>query len=211
MTKQQMAHYGALAIAFAILGSVDLGAQQSADTLRQRCARITAAVEAGRRDTLSAYASLHDCGVSGATALARSWGVWKRVTDRAALEQFANTTRFLRDPAVFDALLDVAADESATPTARALALRNLRVMRKPGSEVSLGALDALARAFAQPGGIRDVDTSSLCGYGVWHSDVTAIDVRPISAGQQQRLAELRKRLMDSPTEPPLVRAAAMCG
>ena len=112
---------------------------------------------------------------------------------------------------MFDALLEVAADESSNPIARALALRNLRLMRKPGSDLDLENLETLARAFTQPDGIRDADTSTLCGYGVLTSDVPSIEVRPLSPGQHQRLATLRTNLMDSPTVPPLVRAAALCG
>ena len=206
-----MTDYGALAAALVLFVAAPLGAQEPADTLRQRCDRITAVVEAGRRDTLEPYGLVYECGVRGAEALARSWGVWKRVTDRDALVRLANTTRFLRDAAVFDALLAAAGDEAATPIARALALRNLRVMRKPGSQVSLENLEALAAAFARPNGVRDADTYALCGYGVWVSDATSVEVRPISPGQLQRLGALRHRLTDSPTAPPLVRAAAVCG
>jgi hypothetical protein len=69
----------------------------------------------------------------------------------------------VRSTQVFDALMDVAEDEAATPMARALALRNIRVMRDPATIVPLENLEALAAALAGPSGGRDADSWSLCG------------------------------------------------
>jgi hypothetical protein len=200
-----------LAATVLLLGGCAWGALTPADALRKQCDRITAHVEAGRRDHLECYGYLEECGPRGMAALARSWTVWKRVSDRAALVRFANITRLVRDPRVFDAMLEVAGDETAIPTARALALRNLRVMRDPGAYVPLENLEALGAALAGPDGGRDADTSSLCGYNLSVSDAYVPPGPAPSPAELQRLSALKGRLLTSATTPPIVKAGAFCG
>jgi hypothetical protein len=167
-------------------------------------------MEAGRQDHIDLYGYVGECGARGMAALVKSWTVWRRVSDRAALARFANTTRFVRDTGVFAALLDVAGDGTAMPTARALALRNLRVMRDPGAHVSLENLEALGAALAGPDGGRDADTSSLCGYNLSVSDVYVPPGPAPSPAELQRLSALQGRLLTSATTPPIVKAGAFC-
>lgn len=210
MSWWRMICYGILVTELTMLATARLGAQESTDSLHQRCDRAVAAVETGLRDVPGAYATIYECGRRGEAAVARSWGVWKRVTDRDALVRFATTTRFIRGDAVFDALMDVAADESATPLARALALRNLRTMREPASVLSLKNLETLAGALTQPNGIQNADTFALCGSGMLTADAPTDQGRPITQGQLQRMTALAATLVRLPAVPPLVRAAAMC-
>ena len=210
MMTRQISYGAALAFTWFALGAGALGAQTTEDSERQRCERVTADVEAGRRDVLDSYGYVGNCGARGMAALVRSWGVWKRVNERAALVGFADATRFVRDAGVFDALLQVAEDPAATPAARALALRNLRVMRDPGARVPLESLEALAAALAGPDGGRDPDSYSLCGHNVSVSDVYVPPGPAPSPGDLQRLSALRRRLLTSAGTPLLVKAAATC-
>ena len=210
MITRQISYGAALAMAWWVCGAADVGSQTPTDSLRERCDRVAASVEAGRRDAMDDYRVVLQCGDRGIAALARSWTVWKGGTDRAALVRFANVTRLVRSPGVFNALLDAAADEAANPVARALALRNLRAMREPGARVPLENLEALAAALASPNTGGDADTSSLCGHNVWVSDVYVPPGPAPSPADLQRLSALRHRLLTTPTTPPLVKAAAMC-
>lgn len=193
-----------------ILSGCVLSAQTPADSLRQRCDRITAHVETGRQDHIELYGYVGRCGARGMAALARSWGVWKRVSDRSALVRFANITRLVRDPGVFDAMLDAAGDETAIPAARALALRNLRAMRDPGAHVPLENLEALGAALAGPDGGRNADSYSLCGHNLLKSDVYVPPGPAPSLAELKRLSALRYRLLGSARTPPIVKAGAMC-
>ena len=210
MIMRQMRYGATVAAVVSALGSGALRAQTPADSLRQRCDRVTADVEAGRRDAVDAYGYVGECGARGMAALAHSWGVWKRATDRAALVRFANSTRLVRSTQVFDALLDVAGDETAIPAARALALRNLRVMRDPAAHVPLENLESLAAALAGPDRGRDADSYSLCGRNASVSDVFVPPGPAPSPEQLRRLSAMRDRLLASPATPPVVKAGAMC-
>jgi hypothetical protein len=210
MNTRQISRGAGVAMSWLALGVGIARGQAPADSLRERCDRVTSSVAAGRRDHMDRYGFVVLCGEPGAAALARSWAVWKSVSDRAALVRFANDTRPVRNTRVFDALMDVAADEAATPVARALALRNLRVMRDPGAIVPLENLEALAAALAGPDRGQDANTGSLCGHTNAVSDVYVPSGPAPSAGELQRLSALRRQLLTSRTTPPLVRAGAMC-
>lgn len=153
-----------------------------------------------------AVARLLGCGAIGGHAGAESIRTTRHLTDRDAIVALTSPYRTFRDTAVIAAAVEVATDATATPVARIVALRTMWLVQT--GKAWYGIEEMYPPRTRAP----DAHPTARCGEGV-QTDHTAPrwehGAEP-PAGFEAALQAVAKRLRADATQPPEIRAAALC-
>ena len=196
-------------VAILMLNACAARAQAPIDASDLTCESAEAVVRKAEKveRAIHAHAMMKYCGVQGVRALIAATRTWRHLSDRNWVEWFAEGSRSVRDPELFESLLEILADEASTPVARTMALRNLRNMRTPMMDVPLGNFEQLSQFPIDPLG---PEAARLCGSSQVRHHTSIKEVRPLAAGQVERFHEVKAQLLMAPSTPQLLKAAAQC-
>jgi hypothetical protein len=125
-----------LGLALIVATAQAAGAQVDPDSIHHRneCRQAAQVVRTGepRARITRSLLELRDCGAEGGQVLAAAFKAHQAVATRAELDELTRPASYLRDAALFEAGMEVAADESARPDARVFAFRIVLAAVMPG-------------------------------------------------------------------------------
>jgi hypothetical protein len=186
-----------------------LQAQVQSDSVKHRndCRLATQIIETGHPAPHAEWALdyIGACGtqVQGA-ALATALRRLRSEPDTGKISPFWQNARFLRDGALYEAAVEIAADRSASVPARVFALLGLLHRTQQGRSAGYGDLIG---GFYEEHGLRWVRGG--CARTVVIDDLR-IDGSPLPADYRERINTLARRLRSDTTEPLDVQTAAAC-
>lgn len=168
----------------------------------ERCGEWTAGLAAGGAAALNAvtYGNLPACPSTAAAALAGAVRAARSAADTAYLGRLASTAGDVKDPAVFAAALEVAADGSATDGARVMAL--LVTVAQLGSSQDVEDRTR-PQLFTDP-----LPATGICGFEI-ASTGPAID-HPLPADAERQAAQVIDGIRSGRREPALLQNLARC-
>jgi hypothetical protein len=143
-------------------------------------------------------------GIGGVTAAA-TIRESRFLTDTAVLEQLVGTYRMYRDTAVVNAVVEVAADTTASIPARIFALRSIWILRTGNYWFGY---DVMTRT--DPSSPTEI--KNTCGSGIRVTDATAFWYEGVlpTTGFEPGLKAVAERLMKDGSQLMVIRGAAFC-
>jgi hypothetical protein len=177
------------------------GADPDSVRHRNNCRLAQQVLETGqpapKRQWAITYAA--GCGSAGAQALAAAIRRERASTDVGALELLHMPAQGIRDRAIFEAALEVAADARASGAARAMSL---------GALVLYESAEYPALTYQE---LTSVPEGGLCAfYRRWQARPTLAVGEPLLPDHLERTRVLAERLVGDDAAPREVRSAARC-
>jgi hypothetical protein len=168
----------------------------------EQCAEWTAGLAAGGEAALNAvtYGYLPGCPAAAPAALEQAVRAARASADSAYLGQLAAVAGNVKDPAVFAAALEVAADGRASSRARVMGL--LVAVAHLGSSQDIDELTR-AQLFSEA-----LPATGVCGFEAAATD-PAID-NPLASDAERRAARVIDGILYAKGEPALVQNLARC-
>lgn len=174
------------------------------------CDRAAKIIETGRPAEADKWVFNHSrrCGDRATKAFAAGIARYASETDVAVLEEFMTQADNWRDASIFNAMMQLATNNAATPQARVFAIRHLIVLLQPTDLYTYAGLT------------RKADTTTASGMTVWqpvgcYGQITsaprgALRGAPLPANYESRIRSTLTSLANSSTTPEPVRYAAIC-
>ena len=194
---RHIAAVAAVLLATAQAAHAQRGAPGSAPSDEHDCKRASAIVSKGKPDTKEVWAFLTvmncpaDVGSAGAAAIR----LMRTVSDTAVLfDTWAHLTRVV-DASIMAAYLEVLADKSSSPVARAW---------------SAGAILSMESTGLRSTGYGQLTTAGADCQVIYSPAMRARVVTPLATGHRQTVRAALESLAEASDAPPIVKSAASC-
>lgn len=156
----------------------------------------------------SAYITVTGCGSVGANAFVTGIPKNATVTDTTRLEDYMGQVDNWRDASIYNAVLQLANNSSATAQSRVYAIRHLIVLLQPNFRYTYGGLVAAADTTTGPDG--SLTFAGGCQGSISAEGRGSVIGAALPAGFEAQIRSTLSALAASHSAPKQVRAAASC-